>query len=100
MSTFKERLAHGRPQVGMWVATGSPYCAEICAGAGLDWLLIDGEHAPNDLRSLLAQLQAVAAYSVFPVVRPPTGETVLLKQLLDIGVQALLIPMVESREQA
>jgi 4-hydroxy-2-oxoheptanedioate aldolase len=100
VTTFKERLAHGRPRVGMWVATGSPYCAEICAGSGLDWLLIDAEHAPNDLRSLLAQLQAVAAYSVFPVVRPPIGDTVLLKQFLDIGVQALLIPMVESPEQA
>jgi 4-hydroxy-2-oxoheptanedioate aldolase len=99
-TVFKERLRGGRPQIGMWVATASPYCAEICAGSGLDWLLMDSEHAPNDLRSLLPQLQAVQAYPICPVVRPPIGDTVLLKQLLDIGVQNLLTPMVETVEQA
>lgn len=101
MSTaFKARLAAREPLVGMWVASGSAVVAEICAGSGVDWLLIDAEHSPNDLRSLLAQLQAVAPYPVTPVVRPPTGDTVLIKQYLDIGVDALLIPMVESAEQA
>src|ERR1035437_7090582 len=85
------------PVTGMWVASGSPVCAEICAGAGFDWLLVDSEHAPNDLRSILAQLQAVAAYPVTPVIRPPSGDPVLIKQLLDVGVEVLLIPMVESR---
>jgi 4-hydroxy-2-oxoheptanedioate aldolase len=84
----------------MWVASASPVCAEICAGAGLDWLLIDSEHAPNDLHSILAQLQAVAAYPVTPVVRPPSGDPVTIKRLLDVGVEILLIPMVESRAQA
>jgi 4-hydroxy-2-oxoheptanedioate aldolase len=88
------------PVTGMWVASGSPVCAEICAGAGFDWLLVDSEHAPNDLRSILAQLQAVAAYPVTPVIRPPSGDPVLIKQLLDVGVEVLLIPMVESRAQA
>jgi 4-hydroxy-2-oxoheptanedioate aldolase len=97
---FKELLLRDRPQVGMWVATASPYCAEICAGSGLDWLLIDCEHAPNDLRSLLLQLQAVQAYPICPVVRLPFGDTVLLKQYLDAGVQNVLIPLVESAEQA
>ncbi|MCU1619207.1 MAG: 2-dehydro-3-deoxyglucarate aldolase [Modestobacter sp.] len=97
---WKQRLAAGEPLVGMWVATGSPYVAEICAGAGLDWLLIDSEHAPNDLRSIQAQLQAVAAYPVVPVVRPPSGDPVVIKQLLDAGVEALLVPMVESGEEA
>ncbi|WP_299950470.1 aldolase/citrate lyase family protein [uncultured Modestobacter sp.] len=97
---WKQQLAGGDPQVGMWVASGSPYVAEICAGAGLDWLLVDAEHAPNDLRSIQAQLQAVAPYPVVPVVRPPGGDPVLLKQLLDAGVEALLIPMVESGEEA
>src|SRR5215211_3405770 len=71
-----------------------------CAGAGFDWLLIDGEHAPNDLRSILAQLQTLAPYPVSPIVRPPIGETYLIKQLLDIGAQTLLIPMVETAAQA
>lgn len=98
--SLKHRLRRPGPSIGMWVASGSPYCAEVCAGGGLDWLLVDSEHAPNDLRSLLAQLQAVAPYPVAPVVRPPTGDAVVIKQLLDIGVENLLIPMVESAEQA
>ena len=77
-----------------------PVCAEICAGAGFDWLVIDGEHAPNDVRSVLAQLQAVAPYPVHPVVRPLSGDVNLIKQMLDIGAQTLLIPMVESAAQA
>jgi 4-hydroxy-2-oxoheptanedioate aldolase len=97
---WRATLAAGRPTAGMWVASGSPVVAEICAGSGVDWLLIDGEHAPNDLRTILAQLQAVAPYPVTPVIRPPVGDPVLIKQLLDLGVEVLLIPMVESREQA
>ncbi|MFE4963791.1 aldolase/citrate lyase family protein [Streptomyces sp. NPDC056660] len=97
---FATRLASDRPQIGMWVASGSPYVAEICAGGGLDWLLIDTEHAPNDLRTVLAQLQAVAAYPVEPVVRATAADPVLIKQLLDIGVRNLLVPMVDSAEEA
>ena len=97
---WRAALAGQAPVTGMWVASGSPVCAEICAGAGFDWLLVDSEHAPNDLRSILAQLQAVAAYPVTPVIRPPSGDPVLIKQLLDVGVEVLLIPMVESRAQA
>ncbi|MRX42287.1 HpcH/HpaI aldolase family protein [Agromyces kandeliae] len=89
-----------RPQVGMWVCSGSPLVAEIAAGSGLDWVLIDGEHSPNGLESILAQLQAVAAYPVAPVVRVPYGDTVVIKQFLDLGVQNLLVPMVDSAAQA
>jgi 4-hydroxy-2-oxoheptanedioate aldolase len=98
--SFAERLRGGPPQIGMWVASASPLVAEICAGSGIDWLLIDSEHAPNDVRSLLPQLQACAAYDVQVVVRPPAGDTVMIKQFLDIGVRNLLIPMVESAGQA
>ncbi|MCC3275330.1 HpcH/HpaI aldolase/citrate lyase family protein [Arthrobacter sp. zg-Y20] len=97
--TFAARLAGGR-QTGMWVCSGSPLVAEICAGSGLDWLLIDAEHSPNGLESLLAQLQAVHGYPVSAVVRPPSGDAVLLKQYLDLGAQNLLIPMVDSAGQA
>jgi 4-hydroxy-2-oxoheptanedioate aldolase len=100
-NTFKAALKSGqRAQVGLWLGLTDPICAEICAGAGFDWLLIDGEHAPNDVRSTLAQLQAVAAYPSHPIVRPVTGDINLIKQLLDIGAQTLLVPMVESAEQA
>lgn len=99
-NTFKEALRRHETQIGLWLALAYPYSAEICASAGFDWLLIDGEHAPNDLRSILGQLQALAAYPVHPVVRPPIGEVYLIKQLLDIGAQSLLIPLVETDEQA
>ncbi|MCC3264822.1 HpcH/HpaI aldolase family protein [Arthrobacter gengyunqii] len=98
--TFAARLAAGGRQTGMWVCSGSPLVAEICAGAGLDWLLFDAEHSPNGLESLLAQLQAVHGYPVAPVVRPPSGDPVLIKQYLDLGAQNLLIPMVDTAEQA
>jgi 4-hydroxy-2-oxoheptanedioate aldolase len=97
---FKAALREGRSQIGLWQVLASPITAEICAGAGYDWLLFDGEHGPNDLRSLLAQLQAVSAYPVHPIARLPSGETALIKQYLDIGFQTLLIPFVENAEQA
>jgi len=97
---FKQALQRGTVQIGLWQALADPYAAEICAGSGFDWLLLDGEHAPNDLRSLLAALQAVAPYPVHPVVRVPQGDTALIKQVLDIGATTLLVPMVESPEQA
>lgn len=99
--TFRQALAAAdRPLAGMWVCSGSPLIAELCAGAGLDWLLIDAEHSPNGLESILAQLQAVRGYPVQAVVRPPANDTVLLKQYLDLGVQDLLIPMVNSASEA
>ncbi|MEF2070709.1 4-hydroxy-2-oxoheptanedioate aldolase [Consotaella aegiceratis] len=97
---FKQVLAAKRPQIGLWVALANAYTAEICGGAGFDWLLIDGEHAPNDIPLLTAQLQALAASPSHVVVRLPIGETWLVKQVLDIGAETLLVPMVESGEQA
>ena len=97
---FKARLQQPGAQIGLWLALASPYSTELCAGAGFDWVVIDGEHAPNDVRSILSQLQAVAPYDCHPVVRPPIGETWMIKQLLDIGARTLLIPMVETVEQA
>jgi 4-hydroxy-2-oxoheptanedioate aldolase len=97
---FKAALAAGRAQIGLWQALANPLTAEICAGAGFDWLLFDGEHGPNDVPGLLAQLQAVAPFPTHAVGRPPLGEVRLIKQYLDIGFQTLLIPLVESAEQA
>ena len=97
---FKAALAAGQPQIGLWLSMAQPYLAEVSATAGFDWLLIDGEHAPNDLRSTLAALQAVAPYRAQPVVRAVSGEAWQIKQLLDIGAQTLLVPMVDTAEQA
>lgn len=100
MNTFKQALAARQAQVGLWLSLANAYSAEACATTGFQWLLIDGEHAPNDVRSVLAQLQAVAPYGAQPVVRAVEGSTALIKQLLDIGVQNLLVPMVDTAEQA
>ena len=99
--SFRDALhAADRPLAGMWVCSGSPIVAEICAGSGLDWLLIDMEHAPNGLADVLTQLQAAAGYPITPVVRVPTADPVIIKQVLDLGAQNLLVPMVSSVEQA
>lgn len=97
---FKLALARGETQIGLWLALADAYSAELVAGSGFDWLLVDGEHAPNDLRSILATLQAVAPYPVHPIVRLPSGDPVLIKQVLDLGATTLLIPMVETADQA
>ncbi len=104
-TTFRDALRNqngkaGRPLAGMWVCSGSPLIAELCAGSGLDWLLVDAEHSPNGLESILAQLQAIHGYPVHTVVRPPVNDTVLIKQYLDLGVQNLLVPMVNSAAEA
>ncbi|MFD1507734.1 HpcH/HpaI aldolase/citrate lyase family protein [Georgenia yuyongxinii] len=105
--TFRDALAAqpgrgaaARPLAGIWVCSGSPLVAEICAGSGLDWMLIDMEHSPNGLESVLGQLQAVAAYPMTPVVRVPTNDVVTIMQVLDLGAQNLLVPMVSSAEEA
>lgn len=99
--TFRERLAASdRPQIGMWACTGSPVLAEICAGSGLDWLLIDGEHGPNTIESIQLQLQVVAAYPITPLVRVPANDTVTIKQVLDVGAQNILVPMVSDAAEA
>jgi 4-hydroxy-2-oxoheptanedioate aldolase len=104
LNPFKKALAEKRPQIGLWLGLADAYSAEICAGAGFDWLLIDGEHAPNDLRSILGQLQAIAPYASHPIARVPVGHgtvgAALIKQYLDLGVQTLLVPMVDTPAQA
>ncbi len=101
VNLFKQALHNKKPQIGLWMGLASAYTAEICALAGFDWLVIDGEHAPNDLRSIQAQLQTLAAYpGSHPVCRVPVGETALIKQYLDLGAQNILVPMVDTPEQA
>ena len=99
-NTFKAALAAGRPQIGLWVGLADANAAEALATTGYDWLLLDGEHAPNDPRSILQQLRAVAPYPVQPVVRPVIGDVALVKQYLDVGAQTLLVPMIDTAAQA
>ncbi|KAA0698159.1 2-keto-3-deoxy-L-rhamnonate aldolase [Neorhizobium sp. P12A] len=97
---FKAALRDRRPIIGLWLAMADAYAAELAGYAGFDWLVVDGEHGPNDLRSIMAQLQALQGSPSEVVVRLPVGETWMIKQALDIGARSLLIPMVDSAEQA
>lgn len=97
---FKSALAQGRQQLGLWCSLADPVAAEIVAGSGFDWLLLDTEHTRADLSDVLSQLQAVAPYPVSPVVRPPANDPVVIKRLLDLGTQTLLIPQVSTAEEA
>lgn len=97
---FKTALQNRQTQIGLWLAMADPYAASLAGHAGFDWLVIDGEHGPNDLRSILAQLQALESSPSKPVVRLPAGETWMIKQALDIGAETLLIPMVNTPEEA
>jgi 4-hydroxy-2-oxoheptanedioate aldolase len=105
VNPFKQALREKRLQIGLWVGLADHYATEICAGAGFDWLLLDGEHSPNDLRTLLQQAQVIAAYpDTHAIARVPVGHgnvgTALIKQYLDLGIQTLLVPMVDTPEQA
>ncbi len=100
VNSFKQALANGEMQFGCWIALADAYSAEMMGQAGFDWLVVDGEHGPNDLRSILSQLQVLAATQAHAVVRVPVGETYMLKQVLDAGAQTVLVPMVESADQA
>jgi 4-hydroxy-2-oxoheptanedioate aldolase len=97
---FKRALRAGKAQIGLWSSLSSNYSVEVIAGAGFDWLLLDTEHSPNDLESLLTQLQAAAPYATHPVVRVPWNDMVAIKRVLDIGAQSLLVPYVSTPQEA
>ena len=100
VNRFKVKLKTGETQLGLWLAMGQGYTAEIAAAAGFDWLLIDGEHAPNDVTSIHNQLMALSGHDVSPIVRIPHNDAALIKQVLDLGAQSLLCPMVHSAQDA
>jgi len=98
---FKRGLAERASQIGLWCTLSSAYAAEAVAGAGFDWLLLDTEHSPGDVLSVLAQLQALSGYpNVAPVIRPAANDPVLIKRFLDIGAQTLLVPYVQNAAEA
>jgi 2,4-dihydroxyhept-2-ene-1,7-dioic acid aldolase len=100
LNPFKSAISASQAQIGLWIGLGSAYATEVVATAGFDWLLIDAEHGPNDVRSVLQQLQVAAAYRAHPIVRPVNADPALIKQYLDIGAQTLLVPMIDTAEQA
>jgi 4-hydroxy-2-oxoheptanedioate aldolase len=100
VNQLKRNLRAGKVQIGCWLSLGNVIAAEICAAAGFDWVLIDTEHAPNDLPQVHQQLLAVSAYPASAIVRVAWNDTVVIKRLLDIGAQSLLIPYVQNQEEA
>ncbi len=98
---FKQALREGRQQIGLWSTLSTAFAAEAVAGAGFDWLLLDTEHSPGDVLTVMAQLQALSGYAgLAPVVRPASNDPVLIKRFLDVGAQSLLIPYVQSAAEA
>jgi len=99
-NTFKRAIKAGRQQIGLWSSLSSHLSVEVLAGSGFDWLLLDTEHAPNDLPMVLSQLQATSEGTAHPIVRPPWNDAVVIKRYLDAGVQSFLIPYVQNEEEA
>lgn len=100
INTFKKSLLAGDTLIGCWLSLANSFSTEAMGSTGFDWLLIDSEHAPNDVRSLREQLIALDSSPSDAIVRVPVGETWIIKQVLDIGAQTILVPMVESADEA
>jgi len=100
VNPFLKAIKAGQPQIGLWMSLSNAFAAEAVAGAGFDWCLIDMEHSPNDLNSVMAQLQTLAAFGTVPIVRPDWNDTVKVKRLLDTGAPGLLFPMVQTVAEA
>ena len=100
VNKFKRALKEGKPQIGMWSSLSSHIVAEILAHAGFDWVLLDTEHSPNELPMVQSQLHAMTGGTAAPVVRPAWNDMVLVKRFLDIGAQSLLLPYVQTAEEA
>ncbi|MTI18164.1 hypothetical protein E1162_13035 [Rhodobacteraceae bacterium RKSG542] len=94
-----ELLEKKEVQLGLWNSLDSRITAEVVAGSGYDWMLIDTEHTHNELDNVLSLLQAVSRYDVEPIVRIPVLDQIILKKYMDIGARSFLIPFVNSVEE-
>ena len=97
---FKRAISAGRPQIGLWCSFATHHTVELLSRTGFGWLLLDMEHSPNDMGSLHLQLMATAGGTATPVVRPPWNDMVMIKRCLDVGAQTLLLPYVQTAEEA
>ena len=97
---FKEALKEGRLQIGLWSSLCSTIAAQVLGDSGFDWIVIDGEHAPNELPDIVQQMQALAGTHASAVVRPAWLDTVVIKRMLDSGAQTILVPFVQNSNEA
>jgi 4-hydroxy-2-oxoheptanedioate aldolase len=100
LNSFKRAIKSGQSQIGLWSSLASHVTVEVLAGAGFDWLLLDTEHAANDVPMVLSQLQAAMGGTAHPIVRPPWNDAVMIKRFLDVGVQTFLVPYVQNAREA
>jgi 4-hydroxy-2-oxoheptanedioate aldolase len=100
VNKFKQALKAGKPQIGIWSSLSSHIVAEVLANSGFDWVLLDTEHSPNELPMVQSQLHAMAAGTATPIVRVPWNDMVMVKRFLDIGAQSLLLPYVQTVDEA
>lgn len=100
VNPFKQAIKNGKSQIGFWSSLASHISVEILSGSGFDWLLLDTEHSPNEIPAVYSQLQAMMENNTHPIVRTPWNDMVMIKRYLDAGVQTLLIPTIQSREEA
>lgn len=99
-NAFTRAIRAGEKQIGLWISLSSNFAAEVVAPSGYDWVLLDMEHSPGDLNSVMGQLQVFADSNSTAIVRPDWNDTVKVKRLLDIGAPGLLFPMVQSVSEA
>src|SRR5580765_4421282 len=99
-NSFRQRLLGGKTLIGCWCSLANPITTEVLGVAGFDWLLLDGEHSPNDVITFIPQLMALKDSVSAPVVRPSWNNPVELKRLLDGGFYNFLIPFIESADEA
>jgi 4-hydroxy-2-oxoheptanedioate aldolase len=97
---FKQAIRDGRLQIGLWSSLCSNIAAEAVADSGFDWVLLDGEHSPNEVPGVMSQLQAFAGGTATPIVRPAWNDAVMVKRVLDIGAQSILVPYVQNADEA
>lgn len=99
-NTFKAAIKQSKPQIGLWNSLCSNFAADVVSSTGFDWALLDMEHSPNDVQTVLGQMQAMQQGETVPIIRPPWNDFVMIKRLLDIGAPGFLFPMIQTAEEA
>ena len=97
---LKKKLAAGKFSPGMWISLPSPTACEVIAGTGFDWIIVDAEHSPFNPETLQYMLMAFKGSDTVPIIRVPWNDHVVIKQVLDMGWDGVLVPMVNSAEEA
>ena len=99
-NTVKQKLLEGKPQIGGWLSIPSSFSAETMAHQGFDWLVVDTQHGAIDFNAALPMLQAISTTDTMPFVRVPWNEPSIIMKYLDAGAYGIVVPMIETKEDA